>query len=150
MTEVVEIAGGSTIVVEDNTVTIIEVGTQGPAGPPGPPGVGIVEVDFGTLGASVTATVDSVTIATERCANWQVCVETTGGGKSQTWTVMAVNDGGTSVNHAVFGKVRAPVAGGSLKITTNVDISGGLMRLRLMNNEAFSVEVSVIRISVSP
>lgn len=149
-TEVIEIGGGDTVVVEDNTVEILEVAVQGPIGPPGAPGTGIVEVDFGTLIASATATIDSVAISTERCVSWHVCVETAGGGKSQMWMVMAVNDGGTGVNHVLFGKVRAPQAGGPLAIATAVDISAGTMRLRLTNNEAFSVSVSVTRVSISP
>ena len=129
-------------------IEILEVGIQGPTGPPG--SSASIEIDFGTLIAAATATIDSVLIATERCVTWQVCVETTGGGKSQTWTVVAVNDGSTAVNHMVFGKVRAPLAGGPLSIATVVDISAGSMRLRLTNNEAFSVDISVTRISISP
>ena len=139
---------GEVLVVPVNEVEVINVAQQGPVGPPG--ASASIEIDFGTLAASATATIDSVLVSTERCATWQVCVETTGGGKSQTWTVVAVNDGGTAVNHMVFGKVRAPLAGGPLSIATVVDISAGSMRLRLTNNEAFSVDISVTRISISP
>lgn len=144
------VIGDEQTVIElpSTAVEILEVGIQGPVGPPG--ASGSTEVDFGALGASSTATIDSVALSTERCVNWQVCVETTGGGKSQTWYVTAVNDGGTAVNHVVFGKVRAPLAGGPLSIATAVDISAGFMRLRLTNNEAFSVDVSVTRVSISP
>lgn len=145
MTEVVEIAGGSTIVVEDNTVTIIEVGTQGPAGPPG---VGLTEIDFGTLTASTTATVDSIAVS-ERCAKWLICAFDTATPKTQTWTVEACNDG-TSADFTVFAKTRVPLVGGPLKIDTIVDVSGGAMRLRLTNNESFGISISVLRMSVSP
>lgn len=148
LTEILLADDQTTVDVPSGAVEIIEVGIQGPVGPPGTSAT--IEIDFGTLAASATATIDSVLISTERCVNWQVCVETTGGGKSQTWYVTAVNDGSVAVNHVVFGKVRAPLAGGPLSITTVVDISAGSMRLRLTNNEAFSVDISVTRISVSP
>ena len=112
------------------------------------PGKGI-EVDFGTVGAGNTETVDSVVVSTERCASWLVCAETAGGGKSQTWMVLAVNDGSWA-QHAVYAKTRQPLAGGPLAMATAVDVSGGAMRLRLTNNEAFGIAVSVCRLSVSP
>ena len=137
-------------IIEDNTpvVQIIELAKQGVPGSPGAPGKSI-EVDFGTIGAGNTETVDSLLVVTERCVQWLVCAETAGGGKSQTWMVLAVNDG-SGASHNVFGKVREPVAGGPLSVGTVVDVLSGAMRLRLTNNEGFGVDVSVCRLSVSP
>ncbi len=147
-TEIIEINGGDIIVIEDNTVEIIELATQGPVGPPGADGVG-VEVDHGGVGASATATIDTVPVSTEKCATWFVCAARSGGGKHTAYHVQAVNDG-SGANHVVYGKVREPVAGGPLALTTVVDVVGGQMRLRITNNEAFVVDVSVIRFKVSP
>lgn len=134
-------------IIEDNTrvVEILELAKQGV---PGASGKGI-EVDFGTIGAGNTETVDSVLVLSERCVSWLVCAETAGGGKSQTWMVLAVNDG-SGAGHTVFGKVREPLAGGPLAMATAVDVAAGAMRLRLTNNEAFGIDVSVCQLSVSP
>ncbi len=145
LTEIVVDDEQTVLDVPSTAVDLIEVGIPGP---PGPPGSGVVEIDFGALAASATATIDSVGVA-ERCVEWVVCVHAASVPKSQTWLVMATNDG-SAASHSVFGKVRQPAAGGPLNITTNVDVSGGQMRLRLTNNELFSVNISVLRMNVSP
>lgn len=144
LTEIVVGDEQTVIEVPSREVEIIELGIQGPTGPPG----GAVEIDFGALAASATATVDFVEVV-ERCVEWLVCVHATSVPKSQTWLVMATNDG-SGASHSVFGKVREPAAGGPLNITTVVDVSGSQMRLRLTNNELFSVNISVLRMNVSP
>ncbi len=153
LTEVVVLDPLTEIVVDDPRtivevpsaeVEIIELGIQGPPGVSG----GAVEIDFGALAASTTATIDDVDVL-ERCVEWLVCAHATSVPKSQVWIVNAVNDG-SAASHSVFGKVRQPAAGGPLNITTVVDVSAGRMRLRLTNNELFSIDISVLRMNVSP
>lgn len=95
-----------------------------------------------SIATTVTDTVDSVAIATYRTVEWLVSFSDSVAGTYSASKIIANHDG-TTVSWTEYA-----IVGTFTSYTPDVDISGGNMRLRILNSGANTIVVNTKRIEV--
>jgi hypothetical protein len=138
LTEKVTPVAGDWVIIEDsatsNSKKKVDIGNLGG---------GLEEVGPVAVTAAGTSTIDSVVHASIRTAKWVVSIADSTAGDYASSEVLAVHDG-TTVSYTEYA-----IIGTFTTYTLLVDISGADMRLRVTNNGANSINVTVARAEVS-
>lgn len=128
------------VIVDDEATELVEDYIQGPPGPTGPEG-GIAANQTDTLVlAGNTETIDMVLLGVKRSAKWFITATDNVNGLFAFSEVAAIHND-TTARWTHYAKIGDP-----LSYAIVVSIQGPQLTLVVTNNEAVSVEFSVVRV----
>lgn len=94
--------------------------------------------------ASLTSTIDSVSVTNLKSVKWLVTVENVTLSKITSYEVLAHNRFGTSVDYNIYSRI----GNNNLRHGVAVVIAGGFMNLNITNNEIHTINVSINKIII--